>query len=110
MSVRKVLSLLVAASVACTPAQVAAVDAYAREAAAIIGALAPEACAIVDVTDPANAAGICQVITDVSTGATAIVPVFGTLSALAVVVAAKPPNAAVAQAVTGTRVKARARK
>lgn len=85
---------------ACTPAQVAAADADAEAAAAILNSLAPVACGVIDVVDATNAAAICQVITDVATGATALVPIFGTLAALTQVVAARPANAAVTQAIT----------
>lgn len=85
---------------ACTPAQAAMVNQDVQAAAAILASLSPIACQLIDTADPTNAAAICQVITDVSTGATAIVPIFGTLVALTTVVQAKPPNAAVQAAAT----------
>jgi len=99
---------LAAFDAACTPAQSAALGADAQEAVAILNTLDPVACAIVDDVDPANGQAICQVVTDVATGATALVPIFGTVAALTQVVAAKPANAAVTQAVVGLSAAQRA--
>ena len=112
MNILRRIRILIAAGaligVACTPAQSAALSSDAQLAASILAALSPVACAIVDAVDPAQAAGICQVITDVASGATAIVPVFGTLGALSQVVAARPANAAVTAAVPTVHVSRRA--
>jgi len=104
LSILSALLLGVGAGVAttdCTPAQSAAISADAQEALTILSTLEPVACAIVDAVDHANGQAVCQVITDVTTGAVAIVPVFGSVVALTQVVAQRPANSAVTQAAAG---------
>jgi len=103
MNLSKQIVVLAAAALlltdAClTPAQVATVNADAQAAASIIATLSPVACAIVDTTSPTQAKAICQVVTDVSTGATELVPVVASLAALMQVVTVKPANDVVLQA------------
>lgn len=88
---------------ACTPAQVATLNADAQLAASILTTLQPVACGIVDAVDPANATAICEVVTDITKGVTVLVPITGSIAALTQVVQTKPADATVAAAVVATK-------
>ena len=80
----------------CTAAQLSA---DVQAANSVIQALAPIACEIVDATDPTAATSMGQVISDVTTGATAIVPIVGTLAEVTAIVSARPGNVVTLKAV-----------
>ena len=86
----------------CTAAQLSA---DVQAANAVIQALAPIACEIVDTTDPTAETGVCQVISDVTTGATAIVPIVVTLAEVTAIVSDSPGNVVTTTAAAAIRAK-----
>jgi len=95
-------SAAVGETMACnlTPAQAAADQAAAN---AIINGLAPLACDVVDVVDPSASVAACQVVTDIASGATAVVPVIGTIGEITALITARPTNAAVQAALVSLK-------
>ncbi len=81
---------LFTSTAACSAAQVSAFEsALAKGDTALVDAT-PLACDILDITDPANAKGICQVLDDAGNAVGVVLPVVETVGQLQALVKAHP--------------------
>ena len=82
---------------ACTPAQVSAFDAAINAGDKALVSAAPLICDVLDLTDPANAQAICQVIDEAGTAIATLPVIVEPIAAITALVAAHHAKSAAAQ-------------